>query len=134
MLGSIDDPHRVVIADFEAGLGTLLRLGPGAVDVVVVVVEPSVKSCEVAARAVAQARAGELGRVLVVANRVSGEADLDPIRARVPDCPLYPIPEDPALAAADRDGLAPLDAAPGCPAVRALEGLARAVLSAAARS
>lgn len=124
----------MIIADFEAGLGTMLRLGPGAVDVVVVVVEPSVKSCEVAARAVAQARAAELGGVLVVANRVRGEADLAPIRASVPGLPLYPVPEDPALAAADRDGLAPLDAAAGSPAVRALEGLAGAVLSAAARS
>lgn len=37
---------RVVVADFEAGLGTLSRLKPGQVDVFLVVGEPTAKAVE----------------------------------------------------------------------------------------
>ncbi len=42
----------MVVADFEAGVGTLTRLSEQRVDTVVVVVEPTPKSVEVGQRAV----------------------------------------------------------------------------------
>ncbi|MGI8535521.1 MAG: AAA family ATPase [Mycobacteriales bacterium] len=44
LLGQLEPSDGVVVADFESGLGTVMRLGGRPVDVVVVVVEPTVKS------------------------------------------------------------------------------------------
>lgn len=128
MLGGIDSPERVIIADFEAGLGTLTRLGAGAVDLVLVVAEPSAKSLEVASRAAARVEVAALGRVEIVANRLREQGELAAIRAATGALAVHPIPEDPALLAADRDGNPPLDAAPDAPAVRALVDLAERLL------
>ncbi|MHB2023149.1 MAG: ATP-binding protein [Mycobacteriales bacterium] len=134
MLGSIDEPNRVVVADFEAGLGTLTRLGAGAVDLVLVVAEPSAKSLEVATRAAAAVEQGALGRVEIVANRLRDDADLARIRAAIAPLPVHAVPEDPDLLAADREGRAALDQAPDAPAVRALVALAQHLLEGVAFS
>ena len=120
----------VVIADLEAGIGTLSRLGDQKVDAVVLVVEPTPKSIEVARRAAALAREQALGRLAVVANRVGDAGDLAAVRAAFPDDQVVGIPDDPAIAEADRQGLAPLDLAPDAPAVRALAELAEQLLPA----
>lgn len=119
MLGQLARPDRVVIADFEAGLGTVLRLD-ASVDVVVVVVEPTAKSLEVGRRAVETVLEKGLGRVLVTANRVRDDADVERVRAAFPDHEPVLVPDDAAVVDAERRGLAPLDAAPDAPAVRAL--------------
>ena len=121
----------VVIADLEAGLGTLSRLGEKKVDAVVLVVEPTPKSIEVATRAAALAREKSLGRLVVVANRVRDAGDLAAVRAAFPDDQVVGVPDDPAIVEAERRGLAPLDVAPGAPAVRALAELAETLVSAA---
>ena len=121
----------MVIADLEAGLGTLSRLGERKVDAVVLVVEPTPKSIEVATRAAALAREKSLGRLLVVANRVGDAGDLAAVRAAFPDDQVVGVPDDPAIVEAERRGLAPLDVAPGAPAVRALAELAETLVSAA---
>ena len=120
----------VVIADLEAGLGTLSRLGDQKVDAVVLVVEPTPKSIEVATRAAALAREKSLGRLVVVANRVRDAGDLAAVRAAFPDDQVVGVPDDPAIVEAERRGLAPLDVAPGAPAVRALAELAETLVSA----
>ena len=120
----------VVIADLEAGLGTLSRLGEKKVDAVVLVVEPTPKSIEVATRAAALAREKSLGRLVVVANRVGDAGDLAAVRAAFPDDQVVGVPDDPAIVEAERRGLAPLDVAPGAPAVRALAELAETLVSA----
>ena len=120
----------VVIADLEAGLGTLSRLGEKKVDAVVLVVEPTPKSIEVATRAAALAREKSLGRLVVVANRVRDAGDLAAVRAAFPDDQVVGVPDDPAIVEAERRGLAPLDVAPGAPAVRALAELAETLVSA----
>ena len=61
LLGSVDFEQAVVIADLEAGIGTLTRVAEEAFDTVLVVVEPTAKSLEVGRRA-AMATSGNHGR------------------------------------------------------------------------
>ncbi len=118
-----------VLCDMEAGFGTVLRLQPGQIDVVLVVAEPTAKAMDVAARAarVAERRAA---RVIVVANKVRGDEDVESIRTAVGAYDLVSVPADAAVEQADRDGVAPIDLAPDSPAVRALVELARHLESA----
>ena len=117
-----------MIADLEAGIGTLTRLGDRGVDAVLVVVEPTPKSLEVGARAADLARHKSLGRVVVVASRVRGDDDLAAVKAAFPGYDVVPVPDDPAIMEADREGVAPLDATPDSPAVRRLVELAESLL------
>ena len=86
MLGSAKFEGDVVVADFEAGVGTLTRLSEQRVDTVLVVVEPTPKSVEVGMRAVELARERSVGRVVVVANRLRDDADLAIVRSAFPGC------------------------------------------------
>lgn len=125
LLEQLDTPDRIVIADLEAGIGTLTRVSEGAVDVAVIVAENTTKSLDVAQRAIGLARDRHVRQVLVVANRVAAGTELDEVRARLPaDIEVVAVPDDPAITRADRDGVAPIDLAPEAPAVRALAGLA----------
>lgn len=114
-----------VVADFEAGIGTVMRLAGRPVDVVVVVAEPTAKSLEVGRRAAEIVEEGQLGRIVVAANRMCDEQDLTRLRRVFPTREVHLVPEDPAIVAAERAGAAPLDAAPDAPAVRALIALAQ---------
>jgi len=114
----------VVVADFEAGLGTVMRLAGCPVDVVVVVVEPTAKSLEVGRRAADLVAETSLGRLVLVANRVRDKDDVARIAAVFANLEPVLVPDDEAIVHAERDGLAPLDAAPDSAAVRALVGLA----------
>ena len=127
MLGSVDFDDDVVVADFEAGVGTLTRLSEQRVDTVLVVVEPTPKSVEVGMRAVDLARERSVTRVIVVANRLRDDADLEIIRSAFPDCEVVGVPDDPKIVEADRKGVAPIDLDPEAPAVRALVGLAESL-------
>ena len=122
LLRELEDGHRTVICDLEAGLGTVIRLAPGNADVVLVVANPTAKALEVARRAVEAA--ADKTEVIVLANRVRDEADLDAIRAVLGDRELIVIPEDETIARADRDGIAPIDLDPYSPGVTALVALA----------
>ncbi|MFN2608048.1 MAG: hypothetical protein ABR511_09150 [Acidimicrobiales bacterium] len=116
-----------MVADFEAGVGTLTRLSEQRVDTVLVVVEPTPKSVEVGMRAVDLARERAVTRVVVVANRLRGDADLEIVRSAFPGCEVVGVPDDPKIVEADRKGVAPIDLAPDAPAVRALVGLAESL-------
>ena len=129
LLGSAEfDPNDTVIADFEAGVGTLTRLEEQKVDTVVVVVEATPKSIEVGLRAAQLANEKLLQRVVIVANRIRHQGDLDVITAAFPGIEVVAVPDDPAIREADRFGIAPIDHAPEAPAVRALVGLAELLL------
>ena len=106
----------------EAGLGTVSRIAPGQLDVVVVVAEPTAKGIDVARRA-AQIGANR-ARVIVVANRVRRDGDLEAIRGALGQHELLAVPEEPAILEADRQGVAPIDMDAESPGVRALLGLA----------
>ncbi len=123
MLGELEADGKVIVSDLEAGLGTLLRMERGHADVVLVIAEPSAKSIETARRAaeIASERAG----VIVVANRVRDDSDLDAITSALAGHEVAVVPEDPAITRADRQGLAPLDADPAAPGVEAITGIAQ---------
>lgn len=123
MLGSVDVTDTVLVADLEAGLGTLSRLADNPVDAVVVVVEPTAKSIEVGVRALDLAAERGVGEVIIVANRVRDDADVAHVREALGGREVVAVPDDPAVIAADRAGEGLLDAAPDSPAVAALLGL-----------
>lgn len=127
MLGQIEDGESIVLADFEAGLGTLSRMKPGQLDVALVVAEPTAKSLEVARRAVGMLRELGVGRTVVVANRVGGPPDRSLMATALSGTGVTVVPDDPAIRQADAGGLAPYDTAPDAPAVRALQALASAL-------
>ena len=124
----------MVIADFEAGIGTITRLGEQQLDLVLVVVESSPKSIEVGSRAADLAREKSLGRIIVIANRIRGEDDLAMIRSGLPGYEVVTIPDDRAIVEADRLGVSPLDLPDRGPAVRALVELAESLPIGAAHS
>ena len=123
----MNDESTTVVADLEAGIGTLTRLASASVDATVVVVEPTLRSIDVARRAVAVADEQRQGRVVVVANKVGDDDD----RARIDEAfagrTLVVVPDDPAVDTADRLGVSPVDHEPGAPAVAALESLVEAL-------
>ncbi len=123
--GSTGSTPTIVIADLEAGIGTLTRLSPHSIDVIVVVVEPTPRSIDVAQRAVALAGERGNGSVIIVANRVVDAADETRVADAFPGRPIVHVPFDQAIGDADRDGLSPLDTAPDCAGVIALMGVAR---------
>jgi len=118
----------VVIADMEAGLGTLSRMTAGQVDFVLVMAEPAPKALEVAQRAVTLARERQVGQVLVIANRLRNASDLDRVRKALPDEELLVVPEDRAIEDADREARAPIDVAPEALGVQALAMVVRRLL------
>lgn len=129
MLSSVEFGDTIVLADCEAGIGTLTRLGDTPVDVVLVVVEPTPKSLEVGARAAALAKERQMGHIIVVASRIRNDEDLKAIQDALPGQEIVVVPDDPAIVAADREGVAPMDSAPDSPAVLALVGVADRVLA-----
>ena len=129
MLSSVEFGDTIVLADCEAGIGTLTRLGDTPVDVVLVVVEPTPKSLEVGARAAALAKERQMGHIIVVASRIRNDEDLKAIQDALPGQEIVVVPDDPAIVAADREGVAPMDSAPESPAVLALVGVADRVLA-----
>lgn len=132
LLGSVEFGDTAVVADLEAGIGTLTRLAERRVDAVLVVVEPTPKSIEVGARAAHLAREKSLGNITVIANRVRDDADVAFVQQAFPGVPVAPVPEDAAILDAERRGAAPLDSAPDAPAVRALTDLAERLFDARA--
>ena len=123
LLRELEADEQIVIGDLEAGMGTMLRLRDGDADVVVVVAQPTAKSIEVARRA-AEVASEKAREVVVVANRVRDDDDLAVIRAALGDHELVVVPEDDAIADADRAGLAPIDVGAEGPGVRAVVALA----------
>lgn len=128
LLGSAQFGSTVVIADLEAGIGTLTRLPAQTIDIVVVVVEPTPRSIDVAQRALELAADRGRGNVIVVANRVLDSDDEQRMTAAFPGHDLVLVPLDQAIADADRNGTSPLDAAPTSPAVRALLRIADRII------
>ena len=123
----MNDEATTVVADLEAGIGTLTRLAGASVDATVVVVEPTLRSIDVARRAIAVADEQRQGRVVVVANKVSDGQDRARIEDVFGDRTIVIVPDDPAIDTADRLGVSPVDHEPQAPAVTALESLVDAL-------
>jgi CO dehydrogenase maturation factor len=123
ILRELEDEYRIVICDLEAGIGTVSRMAAGNVDVAVVVANPTAKALEVARRAIDISQ--DVAEVVVLANRVRNDEDLKAITDALGDeHELIVIPEDPVIAAADREGTAPIDLDPESPGVAAIIRLA----------
>lgn len=128
MLGQIEqEQQHIVLADFEAGLGTLSRLKPTYVDWLLVVVEPTAKAVDVAQRALAMIRERDLARSIVIGNRIDGDADRAFLEGALAGETLLVVPEDAGVRDAALRGVAPFDAVPHGPAVRTLRQFASAV-------
>lgn len=109
----------------EAGLGTLSRMAEGSLDRVLLVVNPSVKSIDIAQRArqiIADRGIG--AATVIIANRLRDEGDLTRITDALGGLDHIGIPEDPTIAEADMCGVSPVDATPMSPAVLAITRLA----------
>ena len=110
----------------EAGLEHLSRGTGKHVSRLVAVLEPYYRSMETARNVAALAAELGITDVVVVANKVRDAAD----RAAIAEfCGAHAmrlvgeVPYDPALAEVERRGAAPIDDAPGSPAVVAIEKL-----------
>jgi CO dehydrogenase maturation factor len=119
LLREMEAGGRTVLGDLEAGIGVLTRMETGSLDVVLVVANPTPKSIEVARRAAETAASRDIP-VLVVANRVSCDEDLEAIRSVLGEYDMAIVPEDAVIARADAEGLAPIDLDDTSPGVRAI--------------
>lgn len=94
----------------------------------VIIVEAGSQSALTARRVAKIAREHRGADVLIVANKVRDpDSELARIERLTGERAELVIPFDPAVAAAERDGVALLDAAPSSPAVQAIEELADAI-------
>lgn len=129
MLAALEDkPGRVVVVDLGGGVMTVVRGDESQIDALVVVVEPYPRSAEVGRRLLRTAAANGITRRVVVANKVTGEEDLDALRQFLGVEPDIVIPADRAVVAADRAGASPLDHDAVSPAVGVLRQLASSLL------
>jgi len=127
--GELAADDRIVLADLEAGLNDLIWAHPGAGDIVLVVTEGSAKSVEVAKRSVRLAQEMGVVRIIAVANRAVAAEDSERISEEL-GLPVFVVPEDPAIEAADHLGVSPIDADPNSPAMLAIAELADLLLEA----
>lgn len=120
LLFNVGSGHTDVVADLEAGPRPPSQGLHAFADLVVVVFTPMWKSA-IAARRV-RAAAGTVP-AMVVLNRWEGQRDYAGLS------PAVRIPDDPAVAEAERLGVAPCDHDPESPAMRAIGELAGLVSS-----
>lgn len=101
---------EVVVMDMEAGIEHLGRATAGAVDRLLVVVEPGRRSVDTAEHIRKLASEIGLKRIGVVANKIRTEQDRDFIRKHLHDFEILGfIPYDDALIEADLKGVSPYD-------------------------
>jgi CO dehydrogenase maturation factor len=123
LLRELESDGMMIVGDLEAGIGTVMRLQEGQADVVLVVAQPTAKSLDIARRAL-EMTDDSGARVIVVANRVRDDEDLAVIREALGDCDMVVVPDEPAIALADREGRAAIDVDADSPGVRVLIELA----------
>lgn len=129
----LDPAAYHVVGDLPGGTRQPMAGWAKYADVVCVVVEPTAKSLLAGRRLLNLASATWAPRhLVVVANRVAPrhpDTDVERIERRLDHPVIVAVPADPAVAAADRLAVAPLDATPDGPLVAAVGGLVREVRS-----
>ena len=126
-----DAVEDVCILDTEASPEHLSRGTARYADAMVAVVEPYFKSLETGRRMAALARDLGLERVVLVANKIRDDRELEAVREFAEQHGLEVagvIPYDDAFPEAERAQQAPLDFAPGSAAVRAIGDLAKTLV------
>ena len=130
MLAALDEkPGRVVLVDLGGGVMTVARGDESQIDALVVVVEPYPRSAEVGRRLLEMAAQKGVARRIVVANKVSGEEDLEAVRTFLGVEPDIVLPDDRSVRSADRAGASPVDHDPDSPAMGALRQLASSLVA-----
>jgi CO dehydrogenase nickel-insertion accessory protein CooC1 len=126
LLGELEKKEdRVVIADLEAGIGTMLRTDAEQVDVAIVVVEPYMTAIGTGRRLVEIARRNGIARTVVIANKVRNAEDVPLIRTGLGGIePDLVVPVDEEIAAADLTAVAPIDRNPDSPGIKTIRQLA----------
>jgi CO dehydrogenase maturation factor len=117
---------EVAILDMAAGLEHLGRGTARGVELMLCVVEPTMKSFDAASRMVELSRDLQIGRVWGVANKLTGEGDEDFVKreaARFGLEVMALIPFDGSIVEAERRGVSPLDIDPEGKAVGAIRAL-----------
>lgn len=138
IIGSVNGFYRVVhrlhrartfdswtiIGDLPAGPRQLAYRWAPYAETVLLCVEPSWKSA-LTARRVASIARSEGGRtVLPVASKIHEADDRRAVEEMLGEPVIAAIPSDEAVTRAERAGLAPIDQAPDCAAVRAIVAIA----------
>ena len=124
---ALAESDRHIVVDMEAGLEHLSRGTGRHVSRLVAVLEPYYRSMETARNVTALASELGINDVVVVANKVRDDGDRTAIAHF---CSAHSmqlvgeVPFDGSLAAVERGGRAPIDAAPASPAVQAITALA----------
>ena len=113
LIGDVPAGPRQVGAGFAAFARTYL-----------VVVEPGWASALAGRRVARVAKARGVTDARFIASKVEGARDVKHVEKLVGQSVFASVPKDDAVSAAERDGVALLDAAPESPAVRAIESLA----------
>jgi CO dehydrogenase maturation factor len=123
--------HRVktfrdwtLIADIPAGPRQVGAGFAAFASTYLVVVEPSWPSALAGRRVARVARARSVDDLRIVASKVAGEEDLALVEELMGEAPFASVPLDEAVARAEREGTALLDAAPDSEAARAIGLLA----------
>jgi CO dehydrogenase maturation factor len=127
-----DSDADVTLLDTEASPEHLTRGTAKYADTMVTVVEPYYKSLETGRRMAALARDLGLDRVLLVANKVRDERELEAVREFAAKHELElvgVVPYDDALPDAERAEEAPLDYAPEAKAITAIGEIADELLA-----
>jgi CO dehydrogenase maturation factor len=136
LIGSVSEADEdVCILDTEASPEHLTRGTGKYADLMLIVVEPWFKSLETGRRMAELAKALGVERVMLVANKVRDESELEAVREFADRHSLdflATIPFDERLPEAEREGLAPLDYAAEGPAVKAIAELCESVIGEAA--
>ena len=119
----------ITVVDMEAGLEHLSRSGGTLryVDHLLVIVEPYAKAVETARRTLVLAADLGIPRVSIVASKVRDVQEMDILERFCVETGaelLASIPYDDEIRIADREGLAPMDAAPRSAMVAAVTSLA----------
>jgi CO dehydrogenase maturation factor len=125
-----DADADVTVLDTEASPEHLTRGTAKYADVMLTVVEPYFKSLETGRRMAELGRGLGVERVLLVANKVSDDSELEAVREFAAKHGLElagVIPFDEKMPGAERAEASPLDFAPDSPAVEAIGAIARSV-------
>jgi CO dehydrogenase maturation factor len=122
---------EIVILDMEAGIEHLGRRTAEAVDLMIIVVEPGLKSLETASRIKKLANDIGVKDVLAVINKVSGADEEIFVSRKLDDMGLKvigSIPRDDNVIKADMEGV-PLSNFPESPALKSMEKIVKNILS-----
>jgi len=119
----------VVILDMVAGLEHMSRGAARGIDLMLCVVEPTVKAIDVALQIHKLSKDINIKRFEFIANKIRKESDNEFIKKYIKTNIFEAIPYDEAVAEADALGISLLDYAPNSPAVKAIERLKNKLLS-----